>query len=160
MSTACKRAFSPGCVFIPMAHCGAGATTFLTRFGSAEVDGVDGCYLVDKILKEHKGANKDILEEGLKIRNKLSKVRETKRNDRLAQRLAHFGLEICRLKSLGGLWAVRREEGEGGGEEGVDEGRRDGGWQARLPLHLCAACRLEEGQGQGKRKDFRLRIAI
>ena len=81
---------------------------FRQRFGSAEVD---GCYLVDKILKEHKGANKDILEEGLKIRNKLSKVRD-QRNDRLAQRLAYFGLQT---ELAGGLWAVRREEGEGGG---------------------------------------------
>ena len=73
-----------------MVHCGAGATTFLTRFGSAEVD---GCYLVDKILKEHKGANKDILEEGLKIRNKLSKVRD-RRKDRLAQLWAQT-LDLC-----------------------------------------------------------------
>ena len=56
----------------------SGNTIFLTKLASAELDGV---FLVDNILKEHKGANKDLLESGLKIRAKLAKFEEKKKDE-------------------------------------------------------------------------------
>jgi hypothetical protein len=70
-----------GCIEECTVTSSSGSSTFLTRLASAELDGI---YLVDTILKEHKGAQKDLLESGLKIRAKLAKYEEAKEEEKSA----------------------------------------------------------------------------
>jgi hypothetical protein len=70
-----------GCIEECSSTASSGSKDFLRKLASSELDGI---YLVDAILKEHKGSKHNLLESGLKIRANLAKYEQPKEEEKSA----------------------------------------------------------------------------